>query len=145
MTLTFCDQNGYVQQDASQHASGVKTIQNLLSGSAEFSTGGYAFCFVTLTNVSDYSWCGIYVTKLELHGGDRLHLHSGSGYFVEMTQATHENKYYILHLEAGAFDLIQFAFTRASSNVGYKSRSNIDFSYQGTCHNFRNMFPLMNV
>ena len=123
VTLTFCDPNPYVQQDVSQQAS------------AEFNTGGYWFCYVTLTNIPDYSWCGVHITKLQLSNGERIVIRSCiSDEYVEIT---HENKYYILHSEAGAFNLIQFVFTPASSDVGYKSLSNIEISYQGTCHNYK--------
>ena len=135
VTLTLCDPNLLVQQDVSQQASGVIITPNLRTGSAEFSTGRYPFCSVTLTNIPDYSWCGVHITKLQLSNGERLVIRSGIS--DEYVKITHENKYYILHPVAGAFNLIQFVFTPASSDVGYKSRSNIELSYQGTCHNFK--------
>ena len=140
MTLKFCDQHGNVQQDASQEPSGVVTTPNLLTGSAEFSTGGYPFCYVRLTKIPDYSWCGVAITKLNLSDGERLWIQSGiSGDFEEMTQATHENRYYIPTLNepltAKQFNNeIAFQFRPASDEVGHKSRSNIELLYQGKCH-----------
>ena len=104
VTLTFCDQYVYgprVQHDVSQHASGVIITPNLQTGSAEFSTEGYPVCSVTLTNILDYLWCGIYITKFQLSHGERLLIQSGIlGDYVEITQVTHEKNITSLHSEA---------------------------------------------
>ena len=147
VTLTFCDPNGIVQQDVSQQASGVIRTPNLRTGSAEFSPGGYAFCFVTLTYIPDYSWCGVHIKTLQLSHGERLEIQSGiSGDFKEVTPAAQENKYYIptinYPLNAGSFNSIRFQLLAASTAVGYRSRSNIELLYQGTCHNFKQMYSL---
>ena len=63
MTLEFCDKSGNLQQDASKETSGVITTPNLVNGFEEFSTSGYNFCYVKLTNIPDYSWCGVNITN----------------------------------------------------------------------------------
>ena len=146
MTLTFCNQNGNrnaqqsVYQNVNQHPSGKIASPNLLTGSAEFSTGGYRFCYVTLTNIPDYSWCGVYITKLQLSYGDKLQIQSGmSGFLVEMKEETHQNTYYIPTLNGtltsgNQINQIQFQFKPASLDVGYQSPSNIELLYRGKCH-----------
>ena len=95
---------------------------------------------MTLTNIPDYSWCGVYIKALQLSHGERLEIQSGiSGDFKEVTPAAHENKYYIptinYPLNAGSFNSIRFQLLAASTVVGYRSRSNIELSYRGKCHN----------
>ena len=143
MTSEFCDKSGNLQQDATEEPSGVITTPNLVNGSEEFGTSGYNFCYVKLTNIPDYSWCGVAITKLELHGGDQLQIQSGiSGDFVEMTQTNHENRYYIPTLNEPLtadkqFNRVGFQFKPASSDVGYESHSNVELLYRGKCHCYK--------